>query len=117
MHGGGPKVVAGRPLDKAYTEENLPLLEKGMGNMLKHIENAKRFGVPVVVAINSFKYDTPAEIALVQKLAVEAGAEGAYNCTLWMHGGKGAVELAKAVVAAASKPKHFMFLYPLNISI
>ncbi|TAN36738.1 MAG: formate--tetrahydrofolate ligase [Verrucomicrobia bacterium] len=117
MHGGGPKVVAGRTLDKVYTEENLELLTKGAANMARHIQNAKKFGIPVVVAVNSFKYDTPAEIALVQKLAVEAGAEGAYNCTLWMHGGKGAIDLAKAVVAAASKPKHFKFLYPLDIPI
>ncbi len=117
MHGGGPKVVAGRPLDKAYTEENLELLEKGAGNLTKHIENAKRFGVPVVVAVNSFKYDTEAEIKLVQKIALEAGAEGAYKCTHWMHGGKGAIELAEAVIAAAEKPKKFEFLYPLDMPI
>jgi formyltetrahydrofolate synthetase len=117
MHGGGPKVVAGRPLDKAYTEENLPLLEAGMSNLVRHIHNAKRFGVPVVVAVNSFKYDTEAEIKLVQKFAVEAGAEGAYKCTHWMHGGKGALELAEAVVAASKKPKDFKFLYPLDIPI
>ena len=117
MHGGGPKVVAGKPLDKAYTEENLALLEAGAANMVRHIKNAKKFGVPVVVAVNSFKYDTEAEIALVQKLAVAAGAEGAHKCTHWMHGGKGAVELAKAVVEAAEKPKKFKFLYPLDITI
>ncbi|MBI5712141.1 MAG: formate--tetrahydrofolate ligase [Chloroflexi bacterium] len=117
MHGGGPKVVAGKPLDKAYTEENLALLEAGAANMVRHIQNAKKFGVPVVVAVNSFKYDTEAEIALVQKLAVAAGAEGAHKCTHWMHGGKGAVELAKAVVEAADKPKKFKFLYPLDITI
>jgi len=117
MHGGGPKVVAGRPLDKAYTEENLPLLEAGAANMVRHIHNVKKFGLPVVVAVNSFKYDTEAEIKLVQKLAVEAGAEGAYKCTHWMHGGKGAIELAEAVVAAAEKPKKFNFLYSLDISI
>jgi len=117
MHGGGPKVVAGRPLDKAYTEENLELLGKGAGNLAKHIENAKRFGVPVVVAVNSFKYDTEAEIKLVQKIALEAGAEGAYKCTHWMHGGKGALELAEAVIAAAEKPKKFEFLYPLDMPI
>ncbi|HLB50283.1 MAG TPA: formate--tetrahydrofolate ligase [Anaerolineales bacterium] len=117
MHGGGPKVVAGRPLDKAYTEENLPLLEAGMPNMIRHIQNAKRYGVPVVVAVNSFKYDTEAEIKLVQKYALEAGAEGAFKCTNWMHGGKGAVELAEAVMAAAKKPKDFKFLYPLEASI
>ncbi len=117
MHGGGPKVVAGRPLDKAYTEENLPLLEAGAGNLAKHIENARAFGIPVVVAVNSFKYDTEEEIKLVQKIAVEAGAEGAFKCTNWMHGGKGALELAEAVMAAAKKTNHFEFLYPLDMSI
>jgi formyltetrahydrofolate synthetase len=117
MHGGGPKVVAGRPLDKAYTEENLALLEAGAGNLAKHIENARLFGIPVVVAVNSFKYDTEEEIKLVQKIAVEAGAEGAFKCTNWMHGGKGALELAEAVVAAAEKRNHFEFLYPLGMPI
>ena len=117
MHGGGPKVVAGRPLDKAYTEENLALLEKGAANLVKHIENAKLFGVPVVVAVNSFKYDTAAEIELVQKIALEAGAEGAFKCTHWMHGGKGAIELGEAVMAAAKKTNHFEFLYPLDMPI
>lgn len=114
MHGGGPKVVAGRPLDKAYTEENLALLAKGAANLAKHIQNAKLYGVPVVVAVNSFKYDTEAEIKLVQKIAEEAGAEGAFKCTHWMQGGKGAIELAEAVAAAAKKTNHFEFLYPLD---
>ncbi len=114
MHGGGPKVVAGRPLDKAYTEENLALLEKGATNLAKHIQNAKLYGIPVVVAVNSFKYDTEAEIKLVQKIAEEAGAEGAFKCTHWMQGGKGAIELAEAVAAAAKKTNRFEFLYPLD---
>ncbi len=116
MHGGGPKVVAGRPLDKAYTEENLPLLEKGVPNLLKHIENAKMFGVPVVVAINSFKYDTPAEVKLVKQLVEQAGSV-AVPCTNWMHGGKGAVELAEAVMDACKEKSNFEFLYPLDWSI
>jgi len=114
MHGGGPKVVAGRPLDKAYTEENLALLEKGGANLAKHIENARSFGVPVVVAVNSFKYDTEAELKLVQRIAQEAGAEGAFKCTHWMNGGKGAIELAEAVIDAAKKSNHFEFIYPLD---
>jgi len=116
MHGGGPKVVAGRPLDKAYTAENLALLEKGMGNLLKHVENAKMFGVPVVVAINSFKYDTKEEVKLVKRLTEEAGSV-AVPCTNWMHGGKGAVELAEAVMDACKQSNHFEFLYPLDWSI
>jgi formyltetrahydrofolate synthetase len=117
MHGGGPKVVAGKPLDKAYTEENMALLEKGAGNLVKHIENMLQFGVPVVVAVNSFKYDTEAELKLVQKIATEAGAEGAFKCTHWMHGGKGAIELAEAVIEASKKTSNFEFLYPLDWSI
>lgn len=116
MHGGGPRVVAGRPLDKAYTEENLDLLEKGMGNLLKHIENAKLFGLPVVVAINSFKYDTKAEVALVKRLVEQAGSV-AIPCTHWMNGGKGAIELAEAVMDACKQTNHFEFLYPLDWSI
>ena len=117
MHGGGPRVVAGKPLDHAYTSENLPLLEKGCANLEAHIENIKRHGVPVVVAINMFKDDTPAEIALIRERAIAAGAEDALLCTHWAHGGDGAVELAEAVIAACEKPSDFQFLYPLAWSI
>jgi formyltetrahydrofolate synthetase len=117
MHGGGPKVVAGRPLNPAYTEENLDLLRAGLGNLQHHIKNALRFGVNVVVAVNSFATDTPAEVELVRQAAVEAGAEDAVVCTHWMHGGRGAVALAEAVVKAAEKPTNFKFLYPLELSI
>ena len=117
MHGGGPKVVAGRPLDQAYTVENLPLLKAGLGNLQHHIRNARKFGVNVVVAINSFKDDTPAEVEMVRQAALEAGAEDSIVCTHWMEGGKGAKALAEAVVKAAEKPTNFKFLYPLELSI
>ncbi len=117
MHGGGPKVVAGKPLDPAYTDENLDLLRAGLPNMQVHIKNALRFGVNVVVAINSFKDDTPAEVELVRQAAIEAGAEDAVVCTHWMHGGAGATDLAEAVIKAAEKPTNFKFLYPLELSI
>lgn len=117
MHGGGPTVVAGKPLDPAYTDENLELLSKGLPNLQHHIKNALRFGVPVVVAVNSFATDTKAEVELVRKAAQEAGAEDAIVCTHWMEGGKGAVALAEAVVKAAEKPSNFKFLYPLDLSI
>ena len=55
VHGGGPKVEAGTPLPPEYSQENLPLLECGTQNLVKQIENARFFGVPVVVAINRFK--------------------------------------------------------------
>ena len=117
MHGGGPKVVAGRPLDKAYIEENLGLLEKGIGNLAAHIENAQKFGIPVVVAVNRFPTDTDAEVALLKKMALEAGAEQAVLSEHWGRGGEGAMELAEAVVAACEKPSNFEFLYPLEWGI
>lgn len=117
MHGGGPKVVAGQPLNAAYTEENLDLLEKGCANLAKMIQNARRFGIPVVVGINRFQYDTPAEVELVRKKAIEAGAHDAVMSNHWAEGGKGAVELGKAVIAACEQPSKFQFLYPLEASI
>lgn len=114
MHGGGPKVVAGKPLAPEYVEENLDLLRKGLPNMIQHIENALKFGVNVVVAVNSFATDTEAEIELVRQAALEAGAMDAVVSRHWMEGGKGAVALAHAVVKACEKPSNFRFLYPLD---
>lgn len=117
MHGGGPKVVAGKPLDPMYTQENLGLLRAGMGNLLHHIGIARRFGVPVVVAVNSFATDSPSELDLICKGAVEGGAAEAVVSRHWELGGEGAVDLAHAVERAAKIPAHFNFLYPLDISI
>lgn len=114
MHGGGPKVIPGRPLDPAYMQENLELLEKGLCNLEKNIEIAKKFGIPVVVAANHFSYDTEAEVELVKEAAQKAGAEQACVSKHWAEGGDGAVELAEAVVAACEKPSKFKFLYPLD---
>ena len=114
LHGGGPAVKAGAPLAAEYTEENLELLEAGMCNLEAHIENAKRFGIPVVVAVNSFKDDTQAEVDFVCKAAVAAGAENAVVSRHWMEGGAGATKLAEAVVSACEKPSDFKFLYPLK---
>ncbi len=117
VHGGGPKVVAGLPMDPVYQTENLPLLEKGLPNLRKHIENARLFGIPVVVAINRFTYDTDDEIAMVREAALDAGAEDAVVSTVWAEGGAGGAALAEAVVAACEKPSNFQFLYPLEASI
>ncbi|MGD8455274.1 MAG: formate--tetrahydrofolate ligase [Anaerolineales bacterium] len=114
MHGGGPKVTAGKPLDPAYTEENLDLLKAGMPNLEAHIQNALRFGIPVVVAVNSFKDDTKAEVELLREMAIQAGAEDAVVSRHWMEGGAGATDLAEAVVAACEKPSDFKFLYDLD---
>lgn len=117
MHGGGPKVTAGVPLDPVYTEENLDLLEKGCCNMVAHIKNAKKFGVPVVVAVNRFTNDTDAEIEIVRKHAIEAGAEDAVMSNHWAEAGAGSIDLAKAVIEACKKPTKFKFLYNLDMSI
>jgi formyltetrahydrofolate synthetase len=117
MHGGGPKVVAGQPLNPAYTEENLELLEKGCSNLVKMIDNAKKYGIPVVVGVNRFQYDTQAEVDLVRKISMKAGAVDAVMSNHWAQGGAGAVDLGKAVIAACEKPSNFKFLYPLDMSI
>lgn len=114
MHGGGPRVVPGKPLAVAYTEENLDLLNAGMANLVAHIRNAKRFGIPVVVAVNKFHTDTAAEIEAVRQAAIAAGAETAVMSDHWANGGDGALELAEAVAAACEQPSNFSFLYPLE---
>jgi formyltetrahydrofolate synthetase len=117
MHGGGPKVVAGKPLASEYTDENLDLLKAGLANLERHIQNARKFGVNVVVAVNSFATDTPAEVELIRKAALDFGAMDAVVSTHWADGGKGAKKLAEAVIKAAAKPSNFEFLYPLENSI
>jgi formyltetrahydrofolate synthetase len=117
MHGGGPKVVAGKPLASEYTEENLELLRKGLPNLERHVQNALKYGVNVVVAVNSFATDTAAEVELIRKAALEFGAMDAVVSTHWADGGAGAVKLAQAVVKAAEKPTSFKFLYPVELSI
>ncbi len=117
MHGGGPKVTAGKPLDPAYTEENLELLRAGLPNLIHHIQTAKKFGVNVVVAVNAFATDTQAELELVREEAIKAGADDAVVSTHWADGGAGAKALAEAVVKAAQKPNDFRFLYDLDIPI
>jgi len=117
MHGGGPKVVAGKPLDPAYTNENLDLLRAGLPNLVHHIGIARKFGIPVVVAVNRFYTDSPAELDLVRKAAIEGGAEDALMSNHWEQGGLGAKALGEAVIKASQKPSSFRFLYPLNLTI
>jgi len=111
MHGGGPKVVAGKPLPRQYREEELDLLRAGLPNLLQHIENARKFGVNVVVAVNAFETDTPAETEMVCQAAREAGALDAVVANHWREGGPGAIALAEAVISACEMPSDFRFLY------
>jgi len=117
MHGGGPKVSPGQPLQREYVEEDLALLEAGCCNMLRHIENCTKFGVPVIVAINQFATDTEAELALIKKLAVEGGAADAVVANHWGKGGEGAKDLAAAVVKTTEAPSDFKLLYDIKAPI
>jgi methylenetetrahydrofolate dehydrogenase (NADP+)/methenyltetrahydrofolate cyclohydrolase/formyltetrahydrofolate synthetase len=117
VHGGGPEIKPGAPLDEVYRTENVDVLRQGCINLRKHIANAKMYGVPVVVAINKFETDTDAEIAVIREEAIAAGAEDAVPANHWAEGGAGAVDLAKAVMTSSSKEKDFKLLYNLDGTI
>jgi formyltetrahydrofolate synthetase len=112
MHGGVGKIVAGKPLDPALLEENVAAVRTGAANLAKQIENVTMFGVPAVVAINSFPTDTTAEVEAIREVALEAGADDAVVATHFTDGGRGAADLANAVWAAASRGSEFRLLYP-----
>ncbi len=116
MHGGGPKVVAGRPLPESYTKEDLGLLEKGLPNMLHHINTIRTSGINPVVCVNSFHTDTKEEIAMVRKAAEAAGARCAVS-SHWADGGDGALELADTVMEACEEKGDFKFLYPTEMKL
>ena len=116
MHGGGPAVVAGRPLPKEYTEQNLDLLEKGTGNLFHHVNNVIKSGIKPVVCINKFYTDTDEEVALIKKLCADKGI----RCALsehWQFGGDGAKELAELVIEACEEPTEINYLYPLEMPL
>ncbi len=117
MHSGRFKIVAGKPLDPGLTREDMAALEEGVVNLVAHIENVRRMGLPVVVAINAFPTDTEREWAFIEKVAREAGAVAAVPTTNFANGGAGAADLARAVVEATTIPSDFHFLYPLEIGI
>jgi len=118
MHGGVGKIVAGKPLDPALLAENVEACIEGGANLAKQIENVRLFNVPVVVAINSFPTDTPAEVEAVRAVALAAGAREAVVADHWARGGEGAEDLATAVWAAAEEgAPDFRFLYPDEASL
>jgi formate--tetrahydrofolate ligase len=116
MHGGGPKVVAGKALPDEYTKENLALVEKGCANMVHLINVIRKSGMNPVVCINRFYTDTDAEVKAVKKAAEAAGARCAES-QHWLKGGEGALELADAVIDACNDPGDFKFLYPLEMKL
>jgi len=116
MHGGGPKVVAGLALPDEYKNENLGLLEKGLENMVHHINTIRKSGMNPVVCVNCFHTDTDAEVDMVRKAAEAAGARCARS-DHWAKGGDGALELADAVIDACKDETEFKFLYPLETKL
>lgn len=117
VHGGGPEISPGAALPEVYRTENVDILRKGCINLRKHIQNAREYGIPVVVAVNKFETDTDAEIAVIREEAIAAGAEDAVPANHWAEGGAGAVDLAKSVITASSQPKDFKLLYTLEGSV
>ncbi len=117
MHGGVGLFAAGKPMPAELLKADVSAVERGCQNLVKHIENALLFGVPVVVAINHFDTDTDREIALVERVARDSGAEGAFVSNVHARGGAGGISLAEAVVHACDKPSQFKFLYALDLPI
>jgi formate--tetrahydrofolate ligase len=116
VHSGRYRVVAGRPLPPEMVKENPDDVWAGAPNLRKQVENIRLHGVTPVVAINAFPTDHPSEQAAVREIAEELGVRSAV-CRNFAEGGRGAVELAEMVVAAAEEPSSFKFLYPLDATL
>lgn len=118
MHGGGFEAIPGKPLDMDLVKkENVEAVVKGAENLVKHIENIKLFGLPVVVAINRFLYDTEKEINAIKDTAKKAGAMDVVISDVWEKGGEGGKKLAQAVLKMCEQKSKFKFLYPLDVPI
>jgi formate--tetrahydrofolate ligase len=117
MHGGVGRIVAGKPLDPALLEENPEAVRAGGANLAAHIEMVRKYGLPVVVAINAFPGDAESEFAAIREVALAAGARDAVVTTHWADGGAGAEALAAAVWEAAAEPSEFQLLYPDEMSL
>uniref|UniRef100_A0A8B9HTC2 C-1-tetrahydrofolate synthase, cytoplasmic n=1 Tax=Astyanax mexicanus TaxID=7994 RepID=A0A8B9HTC2_ASTMX len=116
MHGGAPRVSL--TLTDIYSlSSNLKLLEKGCAHLKRQVENAREYGLPVVVAVNAFSSDRKAELDLVCSQARQAGVFDAVLCTNWSDGGAGALDLAKTVQRAAELPSPFHYLYDLQLPV
>jgi formate--tetrahydrofolate ligase len=113
-HTGKYKITPGKPLDPGLTSENVVDVEAGAANMVRHLENMRKFGVNSVVAINVFSTDTQKEIDAIKEIASAAGAVGVSVARHWAEGGAGATELAEMVVQAGDQPNDFQFLYPVD---
>jgi len=117
LHGGGGAVKAGKPLPAGLTGTNRDALARGLANLEQHIANVNAFGVPAVVAINAFPNDPEDELQYAREQALAAGAVASAISTHWADGGKGAEELARAVVQACQRSSGFTLLYPDSASV
>jgi formate--tetrahydrofolate ligase len=117
VHSGRYKIRPGKPLPPEMLQEDLPALEEGIGNLLRHVENVRKHGVPAVVAINRFPTDTDGEIAAMVELAQRAGASAAVVSDVHARGGEGGAALAEAVVKACEEPANFAPIYPDDMAI
>jgi formate--tetrahydrofolate ligase len=115
-HSGKFKIVAGKPLPAELLAENPDDVRAGAANLIKQIENVKIHGVSPVVAINAFPTDHASEHQAIREIAESMGARVAV-CTHFADGGKGATELAQAVVEACDEPSTFTFLYPAEATL
>ena len=116
-HTGKYRIIPGRPIDPGLREKNVADVEAGAVNMVRHLENLRKFGVNPVVAVNVFADDTPAEIEAVREIALANGATGASVARHWEQGGAGAAELAEMIVTACDTPNDFRLLYPDDMAI
>ena len=108
MHGGIPK--------NALTTPDAEAVERGLPNLLRHAENLQKYGIPVVVAVNAFPADTKEEMAVIIKACEERGIPVAES-DVFAKGGKGGIDLAEKVLAAADEPSHFHVLYDDSLSL
>ncbi len=115
-HGGAPVPVPGKPMPVEYKNENVEWVAKGCGNLIHHIRNVRKAGIPSVVCINAFYTDTDAEIAKVRELCEAEGSRVALS-RHWEKGGDGAIEFAKTVVEACEEKSNFKLLYSLDMPI
>jgi formate--tetrahydrofolate ligase len=118
MHGGAFEARPGKKIDeKLQAAENYEALENGCQNLVKHIENMKLFGIPVVVTVNRRTSDKDKEVQMVHDIAVKAGADFCEPIEVWAKGGEGGKAAAEAVVKACDMPKDFKYLYDINAPI
>ena len=111
------EIKPGKPLPPNLFEEDLDALQAGRANLEGHLDLLRKFGVPVVVAINRFPSDTDRELEAVRQIALQAGASHVAISDAFARGGAGVEELARSVISACELPCHIRFLYPLDLPL